>query len=369
MKRILLLFWLFALPSWAQVNPFATSLTKTLYKNLQLNAGKGVYLGHQDALAYGLNPDGTRWVGEVGRSDIHSVSGQYPAVIGFDLGRLELDSVNNLDGVPFNAMKRHIQETFKRGGLCTISWHPNNPTDFTKTSWDNVPFTVQKILGDEEVKAVYRAWLDKLAAFFADLKTADGKMIPVVFRPFHEHTGSWFWWGAEHCTPEEYKTLWQETYKYLVFEKKLNHLLIAYSTDFFQNREHYLERYPGDQFVDILGVDTYHRGAPASNSTFIVDVRRMLGTLDDLSKEKSKPYAITETGLERVTEAKWWTEVLLPALEGTRTSYVLVWRNGYDTHYYAPYPGQGSVDDFQKMLQSGKVLLSNGIGVQRLYKP
>ena len=368
MKRILIVFGLMATPAWAQINPFATSLTKTFYKNLLSNAGKGVYLGHQDALAYGLNANGTRWVNEAGRSDIHSVSGQYPAVIGHDLGRLELDSMNNLDKVPFHAMKRHILETFQRGGISTLSWHPNNPTDFSKTSWDKVPFTVQRILRDEEVKRIYRTWLDKLAAFFADLKTPEGEMIPVIFRPFHEHTGSWFWWGADHCTPEEYKTLWQETVRYLVYEKKLNHLLIAYSTDYFQSKEHYLERYPGDQYVDLLGVDTYHRDAPASNASFVSSLRRMLDTLDELSKEKDKPYAITETGLERVIETKWWTEVLLPALEGTRTTYVLVWRNGYDKHYYAPYPGHDSAADFLKMIQTGKVLLSKGVFDQGLYQ-
>jgi mannan endo-1,4-beta-mannosidase len=369
MKTLVLLLCLLALPAWAQINPFATTLTKTFYKNLRKNAGKGVYLGHQDALAYGLHPDGTRWVGEPGRSDIHSVSGQYPAVVGFDLGRLELDSVRNLDGVPFQAMKRSIAETYARGGFSTVSWHPNNPTDLSKTSWDKVPFTVQRILHDEEIKGIYRKWLDRVAAFFADLKTPEGEMIPVVFRPFHEHTGSWFWWGAEHCTPEEYIALWQETVRYLLYEKKLNHLIIAYSTDFFQSREHYLERYPGDTYVDLLGVDTYHRNAPESNAAFVTQVRRMLATLDELAQEKAKPYAITETGLEQVTEAKWWTEVLLPALEGKRASYVLVWRNGYDKHYYAPYPGQGSASDFLKALRSRKLLLSKGVAAQRLYRP
>ncbi len=95
----------------------------------------------------------------------------------------------------------------------------------------------------------------------------------------------------------------------------------------------------------------------------------MLDTLDELSQEKAKPYAITETGLEQVTESKWWTEVLLPALEGTRTTYVLVWRNGYDKHYYAPYPSQASAKDFLDMVASGKVLLSEGVAVQRIYQP
>ncbi len=366
MKKSFILLFLCLAKGWCQIHPIPTLLTKNLYQNLRNFEGKGVFLGHQDALAYGLNADGSRWIGEKDRSDIHSVSGEFPAVLGLDLGRIELGTSHNLDQVPFEDMKVHIRQTYERGGFSTISWHLNNPVNPEKTSWDHVPGTVSKILEDPEVKSRYLSWLDLVAAFLSDLKTSDGDYIPVIFRPFHEHTGSWFWWGADHCTPDEYKALWKLTVDYLFQKKKLNHILIAYSTDVFRDKAHYLERYPGDEYVDLLGVDTYHRNAPESNTAFVHKLRSMLSILDQLSTEKKKPYAITETGLEQITEKDWWSNVVVPALHGFRPSYLLLWRNGYDKHYYAPYPGQGSVADFKEVLKSGKLILSNGI--QGIYR-
>ena len=353
----------------AQINPDATPATRNLYKNLQAWAGKGVYFGHQDALAYGLNADGTRWIGDPNRSDVKTVTGQHPAVIGYDLGHLELDSTRNLDKVPFDRMKENMVKTYLRGGLNTVSWHPNNPVDPKKTTWDKEEFTIRKILNDAGRRENYLGWLDKLANFFLDLKAPDGQLVPVIFRPFHEHTGSWFWWGADHCTPEEYTAFWQLSVDHLLKTRKVNNLLIAYSTDVFRDRAHYLERYPGDGYADLIGMDTYHRNAPESNATFQAELRRMVEVLKSLSAEKGKPFAVTEMGLEQVTVPDWWTRVLLPVMGDSGATYFLVWRNGYDTHYYAPYEGHPSAEDFREMIRSGKVLLEDGIRKQTLYRP
>src|ERR1700750_232976 len=78
----------------------ATAETINLYNNLKKNLNKGVMLGHQDDLAYGVH-----WKYEEGRSDIKDVTGDYPAVIGFELGRIELNQPVNLDSVPFDKMR------------------------------------------------------------------------------------------------------------------------------------------------------------------------------------------------------------------------------------------------------------------------
>src|SRR5690606_26600737 len=117
--------------------------------------------------------------------------------------------------------------------------------------------------------------------------TPDDLWVPVIFRPFHEHTGSWFWWGADYCTPEEYKEFWRLTVEYLQ-RKQVNNLLFCYSTDYFNDERHYLERYPGDDYVDILGFDAYHRNAPESNFDFIGDVRRMGSVLKKLAQRSEE---------------------------------------------------------------------------------
>ena len=353
--------------STAQIDKNATQATKNLYSGLKRSASQGVIFGQQDALAYGLNADKSRWIGDENRSDIKTISGEHPGLVGYDLGHLELDSIKNLDGVPFSRIKTDIRKNYDRGGVNTISWHPNNPIDFSKTTWDKEEFTIRKILTDAKNKKNFEKTLDKLADFFLSLKGPKGELIPIIFRPYHEHTGSWFWWGADYCTPEEYKQFWQFTVDYLQKTKKVHNLLIAYSTDNFKNKEHYLERYPGDNLVDILGFDTYHRNPPKSDSAFIANATRMVGTIRELGKAGDKPFAITETGLEQLTEANWWTKIVQPIIKNSGLSYMLVWRNGRPDHYYAPFEGNNTVDDFKKLQQSGHILLEKKVSCENLY--
>jgi len=351
----------------AQIDKNATQETKNLYSGLKRSTNKGVIFGQQDALAYGLNADKSRWIGDENRSDIKSISGEHPGLVGYDLGHLELDSANNLDGVPFSRIKTDIRKNYERGGINTISWHPNNPLDLSKTTWDKAEFTIRKILSDEQNRNNFEKTLDKLADFFLSLKGSKGELIPVIFRPYHEHTGSWFWWGADHCTPEEYKQFWKLTIDYLQKTRKVHNILIAYSTDNFKNKEHYLERYPGDDLVDILGFDTYHRNPPKSDSAFIANAARMVTTIRDLGKSSGKPFAITETGLEQITEADWWTKIIQPIIKNSGLSYILVWRNGRPDHYYAPFEGNNTVEDFRKLQQSGNILLEKKVANENLY--
>src|SRR5262245_53458956 len=90
----------------------ATRQTIALYKNLRKVQEKGIMFGHQDDLAYGVG-----WKYEDGRSDIKDVIGDYPAVYGWELGRIETDQPQNLDGVPFNKMKEYIKTDHERGGV------------------------------------------------------------------------------------------------------------------------------------------------------------------------------------------------------------------------------------------------------------
>ena len=74
-------------------------------------------------------------------------------------------------------------------------------------------------------------------------------------------------------------------------------------------------------------------------------------------------------GLEKVTEAYWWTDIVLPVVQNSRLSYFLVWRNGRPDHYYAPFEGQKSAADFMKMIDSGKVWLEKKTADRHLYQP
>ena len=345
----------------------ATKETKALYRNLRKLLDKGIMFGHQDDVAYGVG-----WKYEPGRSDIKDVTGDYPAVYGFELGRLEIDQPVNLDSVPFDKMKSFIREAYDRGGVITLSWHLNNPLT-GKTAWNPAPGTVASVLPDGEKHDLYKTWLDKVAAFILDLKGRRGDYIPVIFRPFHELNGDWFWWGGKNCTPDDLKQLYQFTESYLRDTKNVHNLLYAYNTDKFYSKEEYLRRYPGDEWVDIIGFDIYQAYNTASSPDFIKHAGNMLTTLDSIATEHHKIPALTEFGYNGLKDSVWWTKTFLKAVAPYRISYALAWRNaGFRTadqyEFYVPYKGQLSSGDFVEFYKNGKTLFQKDIVKENLYQ-
>ncbi len=345
----------------------ATKETIALYNNLKKLLNKGIMFGHQDDLAYGVG-----WKYQPGRSDIKDVTGDYPAVYGFELGRLEIDHPVNLDSVPFDRMKGFIRDAYDRGGVITLSWHLNNPLT-GKTAWDPAPGTVSSILPGGEKNELYKTWLDKVAAFMLDLKGKHGEYIPVIFRPFHELNGSWFWWGGKNCTPEELKKLYQFTESYLRDKKNVHNLLYAFNTDKFYSGQEYMERYPGDEWVDVIGFDIYQAYNTAKNEDFIKYAGNMLATLDSIATEHNKIPALTEFGYSGLKDSVWWTNTFLKAIAPYKISYALAWRNAgikdagrYE--FYVPYKGHSSAKDFVEFYKNEKTLFQKDVTKEKLYQ-
>jgi mannan endo-1,4-beta-mannosidase len=328
----------------------ATRETRALFGNLRRLAGTRVLFGHQDDLAYGH-----RWRAEPGRSDVRESAGAYPAVYGWELGDLERGRDRDLDGVPFADMRRWIVEGYRRGGVVTLSWHMGNPVS-GGSAWDTTR-AVAAVLPGGARHAEYRAWLDRFADFVGSLRAPDREgagthLVPVVFRPFHEMSGSWFWWGARHRSAEEYRALWRFTVEHLRDRRGVHNLLYAYAPDVVDDAAAYLASYPGDAYVDVLGVDDYQSvRAPALRDTLV----RRLRLVVTLAESRGKVAAFTETGVEGVPDSTFWTGTLLPALTADtltrRVAWLMVWRNAPATaqqprHFYAPHAGHPSVRDF-----------------------
>lgn len=340
---------LLASPAAAQapIDARATRETRNLFANMRSLAETGVMLGHQNTLAYGHD-----WEGDPDRSDVKDVTGKFPAVYGWDVMDIfARGNPDRADPVRAARLRAHVIAAHKRGGVNTFSWHMPNPVNDTD-AWNVTP-AVASIVPGGPLHADYKAKLDIVAAFFASLKDAKGRPIPIWFRPFHEHTGAWFWWGKGNTSAEDFKALWRFTVSYLSKDKRLHNLLYAYSTDVFDSEAAYFEFYPGDRWVDMLGYDDYH--SIKSNATRETFAWR-LGSLAKWSRQRGKIAALTETGLEAIPNAQWWTDVLLKGLKsaegGRGISYVLVWRNANAArekreHYYAPFPGQASAADFK----------------------
>lgn len=345
----------------------ATAETKIVYHNLVQLIHKGILFGHQDDLAYGVN-----WKYEAGRSDVKEVTGDYPAVYGWDLGGLERKSNKNIDGIPFDKMRQYIKEGHSRGGIITLSWHLDNPLT-GKNAWDTTPKSLASVLPGGESHEKFKSWLNEAAKYILTLKDKNGKPIPILYRPYHELTGTWFWWCKNNASPEEFKTLWKFSMEYFQ-EKGIHNLIYVYNTADFKSKEEFLEYYPGSDYVDVLSFDKYQYSDPTKDNSFVENCQSQFKIMDQVAQEQNKIMAFAETGYEAIPYSKWWTDTLMKAIGDYKISYVLVWRNhGWQEkekkmHYYAPYKGQVSEKDFVDFYNLDNILFEKEAAKEKLYK-
>lgn len=323
-------------------------------------ASQGKYLvGHHDDPAYGYE-----WQYEEGRSDVKETAGDYPGVMNWDLGLIELDSVAELDGVPFDFIRKEVAKQDARGGVNSFSWHLRHPGTGA-TSWDVEPAVVGEIVTDgSAMNDTMITWIGRAADFIGNLRDSEGNRIGVMFRPWHEHNGSWFWWGKNHSTPAEYKALWALTRR--VFDEKgIDNVVWVYSPGQVEDEAEYLERYPGDEYVDILGCDIYHYGGEPATEDYRNNVNRTLGIVKKLADERGKLMALSETGIEALPMDNWFTEVLEPLAESYPITFVTLWRNAEKTtkheHFYAPYKGHPAEQSFAEWTASPRALLAGDV--------
>ena len=358
-------FAMFACTTTKNAEPEKTG-AQQLFERLDSLRQKGYMFGHQDDPMYGLT-----WEYDKDSSDVKNVCGDYPAVMGFELGGIEMADAKSLDSVPFTRITEEVINHYQRGGIITLSWHPRNPLTTIEgggnagqkfpegTAWDVTDSTVVKnILPGGTKYELFQTWMQRLSDFLATLKTADGKKIPILFRPWHENTGSWFWWGEKLCTAQEYKALWN------MLQDKLNadgfdNLLWAYSPGMAADltAEKYLERYPGDDRIGMVGIDGYQWG---SKDDFVTQLEQNLTMLCQFADDHGKIPALTECGLKNLTDPTWWTSTLTPVLDKHAISYFLVWRN-YKKEWFGPAPSKPDAPYFKEMYAKENVLFLKDI--------
>ena len=312
---------------------------------------QGYMFGHQDDPFYGLT-----WQWERGRSDVLEAAGDYPAVMGFDLGGIELGDEKNLDSVPFTRIREELLAHHRRGGIVTLSWHPRNPYN-GGTAWDNQDTcVVSSILPGGMQHRKFLMWMKQVRNFLATLLDTDGQPVPVIFRPWHENNGAWFWWGSKQCTPREYHALWCMLQDYLISEG-FDNLVWSWSPNLGVAADGAVKYYPGDDRIDLIGLDAYQWG---TEQDYIHDLNADLTALSSFAASHQKLLALTECGLKNLPDPTWWTRVLKPQLDKYPISYFLVWRNAKH-EYFAPAPSEKNALYFKQMIRSSNVLMLNDI--------
>lgn len=330
-----------------------------MWRLLKLWAQKpGFALGHEDATAYGVG-----WKGKADYSDIKAVCGSHPAVHGWDVFGIELGQTQNGDGVSFRRMRQLIQQAHARGGLNTISWHAYNPVS-GGNAWDTSK-AVRQLLPHGSHHAEFRRRLDRIADYFETLTDQNGNLIPLMFRPLHEHTGNWFWWARGTTTEQDYVKLWRLIADH--FKRRgLSNLLWVYSPagGDVQSRQDYLWGYPGDAYVDVLGGDYY----------WFRDSDRML-VLARLaikeSKARGKVAALTEFGPRNgynqflLPDQTWLTRQFFEPLVANGLdqglAFALAWRNAREDHCFIPYPGHDGEQSLKALCSDPRIILERDL--------
>jgi len=372
MKKLLLLTVAFLVikSSGAQMQKLidvsATAETKALAENLRKLENHTLFGHHQHATEYGHG-----WSGDANRSDVKSVTGSHPAVIGIDFMGFTGRSAEAIEKYKEDTRKNVIT-IYNGGGVITAAWHFSNPISGGGFNWvDSVSKpAVKAIIPGGEAHVLYKGILKGIGDWAHTIKGADGKLVPVIFRCYHEFDGNWFWWGKSHCTREEFISLWRFTVSYLRDSLGVHNFIYAFSPDNrFRTEAAYLDRYPGDDWVDMMGIDNY--GDMGRDNHYDLESAILkLKIVDDYARKAGKLAAFTETGLESIPNETWWTNTLLKVMKAHQLHlcYVLVWRNDAKstTHFYAPFPGQASVPDFINFYKDDYTLFGNDL--KNIYK-
>ncbi|MGK9475832.1 glycoside hydrolase family 26 protein [Melioribacter sp. OK-6-Me] len=260
---------------------------------------------------------------------VHKTTGKYPALFGQDFGFSEPGS---WDGI--NYRQQIVDEAIKRyheGFIITLMWHavpPNmdEPVDFSSA--------IQSQLSDEEWNELitdgtelnqrWKSQVDVIAWFLKQLKYAG---VPVLWRPYHEMNGGWFWWGKKGGE-NGYKKLYRMLFDRLVNFHKLNNLLWVFNANEVKpGVDSYAEYYPGDDVVDILATDVYSEGFNQENYEELLELA------------KNKPIALGEVGA-------------LPSSDILEAQPRWVWF----MHWSDPYSGIQSNPQFLEIYHDEKVI-------------
>ncbi|MBN8576298.1 MAG: T9SS type A sorting domain-containing protein [Cytophagales bacterium] len=353
---------------FAQVAENASEKTVILYNNLKTVQNSSYFLFGQEFFNSFRYSSGSAH-GDKTYSDSYAVTGAYPAVLGSDF-HYHLDKSPTERSYHTEAVKWAYQQ----GLVITFDWHlsARNTSSYT---CNGSPLNLAKNIANGNANGDrdwYLAELDKVVDIINNDLVVNGEKIPIVFRPLHEMNGNWFWWGAacSGFTPADYKKLYQLTADYI--KERTNSVLFCWSPNSPVNSAIMANYYPGDAYVDVLGLDMYE----ITTDLF----RQYMGVLVDYAQTHNKIAALTETGYRNDTgngdvAAKYWSDTVLPAIlndpsgKSRKIAWVLTWINSAWSHPYVPHAASTSTakQSFTNFKDSPHVMFSGE--AENMYQP
>lgn len=186
------------------------------------------------------------WMGspEYEMEYVFEKTGKLPAIRGLDFMH------NDFEGV----VKR-ATDWWKKGGIVTICWHtgPDFSSEYKESQSENIDWDEAFTEGSSTYNFLLKG-MDRAVPYLKQLEQAG---VPVLWRPFHEFDGAWFWWGKGGA--ENFVKLWKMMYERYTNHWKINNLIwvLGYS----HINKKIADWYPGDEYIDIIGADSYIKGA------------------------------------------------------------------------------------------------------------
>lgn len=331
---VLILSVQFSFAAPAPCDSAATPETVALFHSLQNLRGEKILFGHHMTTRFTVTP---KPEGEARWSDVKAATGEWPAMWSFDLEFAVKDrQADNL--------REDIRFARRLGAAVTMSWHMGNLV--TGGSFRDVNIDIASLLpGGKNHDKLLRQF-SAAADFLATLTDDQGRPIPILFRPWHEfNLVNSFWWNK--ATPEELKALWRFTADYFQRQREIHNLLLVYApcprlalAMKSGPMSVYLAAYPGDEYVDVFGLDCYGD----LRREGVIDILRAVVTEAD---RRGKIPALTETGVDTGqgygkpdAPPDWFSNGLLEPLkkdpQTRRLAYAVTWYNKPGS-FWVPY--------------------------------
>jgi mannan endo-1,4-beta-mannosidase len=236
-------------PSAAPVNPDATPEARELLKRIDAISGHSILTGQHN-----FPNHQSRW------SDrIYDLTGKFPAVFGSDFGFSGGEDKDSVLGRP--GMIEEAKRQYRNGAVIALCWHEVRPTDDEPVTFRD---SVQGKLSDFEWNELltpgtdlYNRWTEQVDVVAGYLKQLQDAGVPVLFRPYHEMNGNWFWWGGRSGEKGS-AALYRQLFDRFVHVHHLNNLIWVWNTDRpSPNAGRLADFYPGAQYVDLVTIDIY----------------------------------------------------------------------------------------------------------------
>ena len=375
------------------VDKNATEKTKQLAIYLKSVANQDkIIFGHQSDTSSHVRADLP-----ANGSDVKDITGSLAAITGVDTLAIAGDSKFATTKESLDHFANLSIEAAKQGSLITVSTHfPNFSSkniiklsdgtyDFSKCGFSDCgDFTgsAKDILPGGQYNDRFLAYIDMIAEYAHRLQEHN---IPVIFRPFHENNGSWFWWGGEHMSEQDSIKLYQYLVEQLQ-ERNVHNFLYVYSPNGpFNSEKDYMARYPGDKYVDILAIDSYdfYYDYPATYSdNYFKNMQKSCEIIHNVAIKHDKLAAISETGCgvmkpdksnyggllkenNPILGKQWFKRVAQIAIDNDMP-YFLVWSNDSDNSTFLPYKynneyGHEMTDEFIDFYNWDKTIFANNL--------